>query len=232
MRPAAGYSLRYNEMRGPMHRHLRKMRDTKHLMVPRHQPQLGAHRVSHLTTDVRVNLVEHEDRDPVVSGQHGLRGEHHTRYLAARSYRAQRPHRFTGVRRESELDLVQPRRTRLNLTERHVKRTMPEPQLLELAGDGLRQLLRDTPAVGRQLSARRRETLPQLAQQDIQLGQPLLPRAELVQAFLRIRKERQDFRDRRTVLPFQAVKQSHAILDRPQTRRIAVNPLRAVRQAA
>ena len=112
MRALALKLFLHHEMRCGLRRHLRQMRDAKHLVAA---PQLAHARPNlhrDFATDVGVDLIEDQQRHGVVLRQYALHRKHHARDLAARRDRAQRLGRLAGIRREQKLHRLQPARAR------------------------------------------------------------------------------------------------------------------------
>ena len=91
-------------------RHLRQVRDAQHLMRRAERRELLAEHVAEPAADVRVDLVEHDERaDRVVRREHGLQRKHSPRQFAAAGDLPQRPRRLAGVGGQHEFEVVDAR---------------------------------------------------------------------------------------------------------------------------
>ena len=85
-------------MRVRADRDLRQVRDSNDLFVPSEQREFLADPARGLASDVRVDLVEHQDRDLVDRSQHGFDSQHHARHFAAAGDVTKRDHRNARIR--------------------------------------------------------------------------------------------------------------------------------------
>ena len=158
------------------------MRDTEHLAIgPDLFHFLADHR-SRFAAYVRVHLVEHQHRDAVLRGEHGLERQHHPRHLAGRRDGLERLERFAGIRREQKLDLVKTgsRHGRLRLAkfarvdDFHVEAGLQKAQVVQLAFRLLDELGCDCLSRGAQRLAKRLYLFVELGRFRVQSGQFLV----------------------------------------------------------
>ena len=95
-----------DEMPRGARRHLRQVRDAKHLVLRAERRQFAPDRRADFAADIRIHLVKHQQRRGVGLGQHGLEREHHARGLAAGGDFVQRQRRLAGVGRKEDFDLA------------------------------------------------------------------------------------------------------------------------------
>ena len=99
-RAAARDFLCHNEMRRRRRSDLRQVRDANHLMIAPQRLHLRADSMRDFAADVRVDLVEDEQRNRIVRGERGFDRQHQARDFAAGRDHAQRFQRFARIRRE------------------------------------------------------------------------------------------------------------------------------------
>src|SRR5262245_8501793 len=158
-RPAAAHALGDAYVMSGTGRDRRQVRDAEDLTALCGGGELlGDHR-GDVPADARVDLVEDHGRDALGAGQNGLEGEHRARELAARGDARPWTHVFAGVRRQTELDAVEPAQP--DLRERRPRHRDLEASALHaelakltrrLAGEPLGGVL---PALGELVGGRR-----------------------------------------------------------------------------
>src|SRR5262245_29120132 len=108
--PAAAHALGDPYVMGGAGGDRRQVRDAEDLPALRGRGELlGDHR-GDAPADARVDLVEDHGRHALGARQDGLEGEHRARELTARRDARQRSQVLAGVRRQAELDPIEPAR--------------------------------------------------------------------------------------------------------------------------
>ena len=72
-----------------LRRDLRQMRHAQDLVALRNRGHFLTDHAADLTADVRIDLVEHEQRNAIEIGQHCFQREHHAGQLTARRHAIQ-----------------------------------------------------------------------------------------------------------------------------------------------
>src|SRR5882724_10909185 len=112
-RPAAAHALRDPHVVGGAGRDRRQVGDAEDLAAFGGRRELLRDHGRHAPADARVDLVEDHGGHSIGAGQDRLESEHRPRELAARRDPRERPHVLAGVRRQPELDPVEPPRSDL-----------------------------------------------------------------------------------------------------------------------
>ena len=166
----------------PRRRHRGQMRDTEHLAIGPDLFHFFADHPGGLAAEVRVHLVEHQNRNAVLRGEHGLECQHHPRHFAGRRDGLERLERLAGIRREQKLDLVKTgsRHSRLRLAKLagaddfHVEAGLQKAQVVQLAFRLLDELGCDCLSRGTQRLAKRLYLFVELGRFRVQSGQFLV----------------------------------------------------------
>jgi hypothetical protein len=93
----ASYFFHHHELGCRRRRHGRQMGNAKHLMALRQLTHARADGVGDFAADVRVNLIEDQQRHCILRGQRGLDRYNQTLIFADRGYRAHRIERLARV---------------------------------------------------------------------------------------------------------------------------------------
>src|SRR5206468_881813 len=108
--PAAAHALGDPHVVGGARGDRRQVRDAEDLAALRGGGELLRDHGGHAAADARVDLVEDHGGYALGARQDRLEGEHRARELAARGDPRERTHLFAGVRRQAELDAIEPPR--------------------------------------------------------------------------------------------------------------------------
>ena len=105
---ALGDLLAHGEVGGAADRDLGQMGDADHLVMPGHLLEFGADGSAHFPADIGIDLVENQQGNAVLSGEHRLGGEHDAGNLPAGGDGAQGADGFAHIGGEGIFDGVQP----------------------------------------------------------------------------------------------------------------------------
>jgi NCS1 family nucleobase:cation symporter-1 len=224
--PAVAGNLGDDQVRLARRRHRRQVGDAEHLPPTPDLPHLVAHGMGRLATDVGVDLVEHQDRDVVLRGQHGLEREHHAGEFARGRDRPQSPRRFARIRRELEFGGVEPAPHRfLERLQVHREFALLETQVPQLGGRRPDQLRHRPTSRRSELAA----GLPEFAFDTFEFGcEPGAALGRVLQAacpLASLGPERDHVRHRPAVLPSERVQQVDPLLEFAESGGVEIDPV-------
>src|SRR5215470_6855050 len=215
--PAGAHALGDPYVMSGAGRDRRQVRDAENLAALRGRGELLGNHRGDPPADARVDLVEDHGRHALGARQDGLEGEHRARELAARRDARERAQVLAGVRRQAELDPVEPARP--DLRERRPRHGDLEAGALHaelaklarrLAGELLGAIL---PALG-ELVGGGRELRLELAEDPLVLGQDLLVAPEALELTGGLVAEREYRRLGVTVLPLEPRERIEPLVER------------------
>ena len=230
-------------MRVRRRRHLRQMRDAKHLTLGGDLLHLFAHRIGRLAADVRIHLVKDQNGNFIFRRQHGFQGQHHARHFARRRDGAQRPGRFAKVRRELKFNLVEaalfesssrreealsfiwfePRYLGCYGVKRHVKLALLETQIVQLLAHGLGELRNHLLARGGKFFARAQKLHVEFSQRGVKSGKFRVAAFERLQFLFCLVAERDDFGECRAVFALERIDEIEPLLQFHEPRGINIH---------
>jgi len=207
--------------------YLRQVGDAKNLMLCRKFSHLGSNGIRDLSAHIRVDLVENQKRNRVVGRERGFDREHEPRNFTARCYCAQRLQRFSGIRREQQLNGIEPAWPRfIERDQIRFEFRLLKPEIAQIRADVIGQLRRRfAPRLVQRVSnpldfaARAFDFAPQALQLRIA---PL----DFPEPFLRSLAKCDRVGDRSTIFAFQTFEEIHPFFQCRKLGRIEIELLR------
>ena len=201
----------------------RQVRHAEHLAARRRGGELLRDHRRHPAADAGIHLVEDHRRHAVGLREHALEREHRPRQLAAGGHACERPRLLAGVRRQAELDPVEPAGPAL--VERAALERNAEHGPLHPEGPHLTLGLRPEPFGGRPPPLRERagrlaELAMELAERALLRGQDLLVAREAVELRGDLLPEAEHRLFGVAVLALQAREDVEALVDRLEPPRL------------